>query len=156
MAYAYDSRGNPVKHSISKPETWLKTFFNYKTEWNDKTKQPEDVLQGPSDSETIYTMPFNKDNLKQLYDRRQNELINFVVKDEQTGKPFQVKDVNSLKTLELFQKPFEYLFNAEYIPAEVKQELRQAAVSEGLISGTASDYYNQPGRSSATGKNTYQ
>ncbi|MDW0234814.1 MAG: hypothetical protein QOA08_00380, partial [Nitrososphaeraceae archaeon] len=72
---------------------------------------------------------------------------------EQTGKPFQVKDVNSLKTFELFQKPFEYLYNAQYIPAEVKAELRQAAVSEGLIGGNVSDY-NQPSRT--TGKNTYQ
>ena len=59
-------------------------------------------------------------------------------------------------TFELFQKPFEHLYNAEYIPAEVKAELRQAAVSEGLIGGTASDY-NQPSKSTATpSKNTYQ
>jgi hypothetical protein len=58
----------------------------------------EKVLQGPSRSEEVYTLPFTKENLKELYDRRQNELINFVVKDEQTGKPFQVKDVNSQKT----------------------------------------------------------
>ena len=55
---------------------------------------------------------------------------------------------------ELFQKPFEYLYNAEYIPAEVKAELRQAAVSEGLIGGNVSDY-NQFTRTTA-GKNTYQ
>jgi hypothetical protein len=114
------------------------------------------VLQGPSGSEEIYTMPFNKDNLKELYDRRQNDLLNFVVKDEQTGKPFQVKDVSSQKTFELFQKPFEYLCNAEYIPAEVKQELRQAAVADHLIGGTAGDY-NQPTKSShTTAKNRYQ
>jgi len=154
--YAFNSLGDPVNHSISKPETWTKTNFSYKTEWNEKTKQPEKVLQGPSGPEEMYTMPFNKENLKELYDRRQNDLLNFVVKDEQTGKPFQVKDVNSLKTFELFQKPFEYLYNAQYIPAEVKQELRQAAVSEGLIGGTVSDY-NQPSKSSASpAKNTYQ
>jgi hypothetical protein len=81
-------------------------------------------------------------------------LINFVVKDEH-GKAFQVKDVNSQKTFELFQKPFEYLYNAEYIPAEVKAELRQAAVADGNIGGTAGDY-NQPSKSATTGKNTYQ
>ena len=87
---------------------------------------------------------------------RQNELINFVVKDQQTGKPFQVKDVNSQKTFELFQKPFDNLYNAEYIPPEVKAELRQAAVSEGLIGGNTADY-NQPSKSTATtAKNTYQ
>jgi hypothetical protein len=117
IVYAFNSLGDPITHSISKPEIWTKTNFNYKTEFNDKTKQLEKVLQGPSGSEEIYTMPFNSDNLKQLYSRLQNELINFVVKDEQTGKPFQVKDVNSQKTFELFQKPFEFLYNAEYIPA---------------------------------------
>jgi hypothetical protein len=153
---AFNSLGDPVNHSVSKPEIWTKTNFSYKTEYNDKTKQLEKVLQGPSGSEEVYTMPFTKENLKQLFDRRQNDLINFVVKDEQTGKPFQVKDVNSQKTFELFQKPFEYLYNAEYIPAEVKAELRQAAVSEGLIGGTVADY-NQPTKSSATNtKNTYQ
>jgi hypothetical protein len=153
---AFNSLGDPVRHSISKPEIWSKTNFSYKTGYNDKTKQLEKVLQGPSGAEEIYTMPFTKENLKWPYDRRQNELINFVVKDEQTGKPFQVKDINSQKTFELFQKPFDYLYNAEYIPAEVKGELRQAAVSEGIIGGTASDY-NQPAKSTATpAKNTYQ
>jgi hypothetical protein len=110
----------------------------------------EKVLQGHSGAVDFYTMPFNSENLKKLYDIRQENNLNFVVKDEQTGKPFQVKDVN-------FQKPFEYLYNAEYIPAKVKAELRQAAVSEGLIGGTVSDY-NQPTKSTATNtaKNTYQ
>lgn len=154
MAYAFDSLGNPVNHAISMPETWWKTNFKYKIEYSDKTKQPEEVLQGPSQSETVYTMPFSKENLKQLYDRRQNDLINFVVKDEKTDKPFQVKDVNSQKTFELFQKPFEYLFNAEYLAPQVKAELRQQAVAEGLIGGNISDYH--PPRSDTTGKNTYQ
>jgi hypothetical protein len=82
-------------------------------------------------------------------------LIHFAVKDEQTGKPFQVKDVNSQKTFELFQKPFEYLYNAEYLAPQVKAELRQAAVAEGLIGGTARDY-NQPRSSATNTKDTYQ
>jgi hypothetical protein len=78
------------------------------------------------------------------------------VKDEQTGKPFQVKDVNLQKTFELFQKPFEYLYNAEYLSPQVKAELRQAAVAEGLIGGTAGDYNQPPPSSATTAKNTYQ
>jgi hypothetical protein len=65
-----------------------------------------------------------------------------------------VKDVNSQKTFELFQKPFEYLYNAEYIPAKVKTELRQQAVAEGLIGGTTADF--QPPSTTTTTKNTYQ
>jgi hypothetical protein len=67
---AFDSLGDPVNHSIGKPELWIKTNFSYKTEYNDKTKQMEKVLQGPSGAEEVYTMPFNKENLKELYDRR--------------------------------------------------------------------------------------
>jgi len=49
-------------------------------------------------------MPFNKENLKSLDDQRQNDLINFTIKDEQTGKAFQVKDVNSLKNIRAVSK----------------------------------------------------
>jgi hypothetical protein len=151
---AYNGLGDPINHPISKPEIWTKTNFSYKTDINQKTKQLEKVLQGLSGNpETIYMLPFNKENLKELYDRRQNELINFVVKDEQTEKTFQIKDVNSLKTFELFQKPFEYLYNAEYLTPQVKAELRQAAVADGLIGGNISDYH--PPSNTTTTKNTY-
>jgi hypothetical protein len=35
---AFNSIGDSITHSISKPEIWTKTNFNYKTEYNDKTK----------------------------------------------------------------------------------------------------------------------
>jgi hypothetical protein len=63
----------------------------------------------------------------------------------------QVKDVNSQKTFELFQKPFEYLYNAEYLSPQVKAELRQAAVADGLIGGNISSTSRTQGP-----KNTYQ
>lgn len=40
---AFNSIGDPVNRSISKPEIWSKTNFNYRTEFNDKTKQLEKV-----------------------------------------------------------------------------------------------------------------
>ena len=98
IALAYNSLGDPVTHFISKPEIWTRTNFSYKTEFNDKTRQLEKVLQGPSRNELVYTLPFTKDNLKQLYDRRQNENLNLTVKDEPTGKAFQVKDVTGNMT----------------------------------------------------------
>jgi hypothetical protein len=120
IVYAWNSLGDPITHSISKPEIWTKTNFNYKTEFNDKTKQLEKILQGHSGSETVYTLPFNDENLKSLYERRQNDNLNFIVKDESTEKAVSVKDVNAQKTFELFHKPFEFLFKADYIPAAVK------------------------------------
>ena len=162
--YANNSLGDPIDHFISKPESWSKVNFNYKTEYNDKRKQMEKVLQGPSGAEEIYTLPFNKENLKQLYDRRQNDYLGLAVKDELTGKAFQVKDVtgNISKSYELLRdKSFDYLFGAEFIPKEIKAELRAAAVADGIIHGSVSDYTTtQPATSSSTataGKNnTYQ
>ena len=160
IAYAYNSLGDEVTHFISKPEIWTKTIFNYKTEFNDRTKQLEKVLQGPSRNELVYTMPFSKDNLKSLYDKRQNDNLNLTVKDEPTGKAFEVKDVtgNITKSYELFRdQSFDYLFSAEYIPREIKAELRQEAVAQGIIHGGAGDFNPPASKSSATtAKNTYQ
>ncbi len=155
--YAQNSLGDPIDHFISKPETYTKVIFSYKTEYNDKTKQMEKVLQDPSGSEEIYTLPFNKENLKQLYDARQNDLLGLAVKDELTGKAFQVKDVtgNISKSYELLRdQSFDYLFGGSHIPQEIKAELRAAAVADGLIGGTVGDY-SQPSKSATGPKNTY-
>jgi hypothetical protein len=79
---AYNSFGDLVNHSISMPEIWTKPNFIYITKFNDKTNQLEKEFQGVSGNEKVYTMPFTKDNLKQLYDRRQNDLIMLAVKEE--------------------------------------------------------------------------
>ncbi len=141
--YAFNSLGDPIDHFISKPEMWTRTNFLYKTEYNEKTKQMEKVLQGPRGSEEVYMLPFTKENLKPLYDNRQNDLLGLAVKDETNWKSLQVKDVtgNISKSYELLRdKSFDYLIGAEYIPKEIKQELRAAAVADGIIHGSVSDY----------------
>ena len=132
---AFNSLGDPVPLFISMPEKWTKTNFSYKTRWNEKAGQPEKVLEGPSGSETVYTMPYTKENLKSLYDRRENENLNFIVKDDQTGEARQVKEVNSQKTLELFHKDFQYLFAGDYINPEQKLAARQEAIDRGWLPG---------------------
>ena len=85
------------------------------------------MFQGVSGNELVYTMPFTKEALKELYDRRQNDLIMLAIKNEPTGKVVQVRDVtgNLTKSYELFRdKSFDELFTAEYIPKEIKAELR--------------------------------
>ena len=158
-AEAYNSLGDKITHSISMPEIWTKVIFSYKTEYNDKTKQMEKVLQGPSGSEEIYLTPFTKDNLKSLYDRRQNDLTQLAVKKEGMDTAVEVKDVtgNMTKSYELFRdQNFDYLINANYVPAKIKAEARMEAASKGLILGTPGDY-NQPTKSTAsTAKSTYQ
>jgi hypothetical protein len=102
-------------------------------------------------------MPFTKENLKQLYDRRQNDLINFVVIQEGTRQARQVDDVNAQKRFELFQKDFDYLLRAEYMPAQIKAELRQEAIDRGWIqasSNTNTGSIQPSGRNPKT--NTYQ
>jgi len=41
-------------------------------------------------------------------------------------------------------KSFDYLMGAEFIPKEIKAELRQEAVAQGIIHGGAGDYNTQP------------
>jgi len=160
--YAYNSLGDPVNHSISIPEVWTRTKFDFKTQFDSRTNQLEKVFQGVSGNEPVYTMPFNSENLKKLYDIRQNDLVTLAVKDEATGKAVQVRDVttNPNKSYELFRdQAFDYLFAGNYIPTENKAEARMEAVSQGLIGGNIADY-NQPSSSSkssaTTARNTYQ
>ena len=46
-----------------------------------------------------------------------------------------MKDATGIasKTLELFKKDFDYLYNADYITATQKAELRQQAIEMGLL-----------------------
>ena len=80
-------------------------------------------------------MAFNEKNLKELVNLRDNDAdITFTVKDERNDKPVEgKKESNINKTLELFLKPFDYLFNAEYITPQQRAQLRQMAVDEGII-----------------------
>ena len=81
------------------------------------------------------------------------------VKEEATRKVFEVKDVtgNITKSYELLRdQPFNYLFTAEYIPKEIKAELRQEAVAQGFIHGTTGDFQPSKSGDNTTGKNTYQ
>ena len=58
-------------------------------------------------------MPFNKKNLKALVSLKLSDSdIAFTLKDEANGKAVEVKKESNInRTLELFLKPFDYLFN---------------------------------------------
>ena len=90
---------------------------------------------GTLGSETVYEMPFNEKNLKQLVNLSANDTdISFTVKDERSEKAIEVKrESNINKTVDLFLKPFDYLFRADYISPQQKAELRQMAVDAGII-----------------------
>ena len=72
-----------------------------------------------------------------LKKRLNDSEITFTVKEEGSGRAVEVKkDVNINKTLELFLKPWEYLFNAEYISPQQRQANRQAAIDIGAIAAS--------------------
>ena len=87
--------------------------------------------------ETVYEMPFNEKNLKEVFDLRENDSIQFSVKDEghgPGGHPVEVKkEPNINDTFKLFLKPFDYLLNGDYISPQQKAELRRMAVDAGII-----------------------
>ena len=57
------------------PEKWLKTNFEYQKDWDPKRKAIVKNCTGPGSSETVYTLEFNEANLKQLFDKRENDHI---------------------------------------------------------------------------------
>jgi hypothetical protein len=131
---SYDGLGDPVKMYVSMPEKWLKTNFGYEKDWNPKTKQVEKICTGPRTTEDVYTMEFNEANLKQLFDKRENDYIQWVVKEEQSQIPRQVlPEPNINDTFKLFLKPFEYLYNVQYMTPEMKAHHRQEAIDAGLL-----------------------
>ena len=93
------------------------------------------IVQGPDSNETVYEMPFNEKNLKILFDKRLDDKVVFCVKLESNNTVHEVKDATGIatKTYELFKKDFDYLYNADYISAAQKAELRQQAIEMKLL-----------------------
>jgi len=143
--HGYDSLGDEVRLYVSiNCDKWNKQSFVYKTEWNDRSKQLEKQLQGTGAQETIFEIPFSKEAVKELWEMRESDqTIQFLVKEEDTGKAHAVQDLSgsAAKSFELFRdNSWEDLFKGNYIPQAIKQELRAEAVAQGLIQGGAGDY----------------
>lgn len=130
----HDGFGEPVRHYVPWPEKWEKTNFNYVKDFDPKRKTMVKNCTGPGLVETVYTMPFNQENLEKLFQSRENDNISWVVKDDITGVAKQVSGGSNINdTFKLFLKPFSYLYNAEYITPEMKAEYRQRAIDEGVL-----------------------
>ena len=131
----YDAFGNIVGCTLHKPETWKRTLFTHERIYDQRTNTTKVRTTGTEKQEDIYELAFNEKNLKALLNLRLSDSeISFTVKEEGSGRAIDVKkDVNINKTIELFLKPFDYLFNAEYISPQQRAELRQMAIDSGLI-----------------------
>lgn len=102
---------------LDSPEMWTRTLFNHERVYDKRTNSTKMQTSGTLGTEDVHEMPFNEKNLKELVGLRENDSdIAFTVTDESNGKAVEVKkEANINDTLKLFQKPFTYLLNAEYI-----------------------------------------
>jgi hypothetical protein len=124
----FDVIGDVVSEKCNEPETWAKVGFAYDKQFNQSTMSMKQSLVGPNSRMIVYDMPFNEKNLKTLFEKRIDDYISFVVKDSRMAR--DVRDATGIasKTLELMiTKPFDYLYNSDYISAAQKAELRQQA-----------------------------
>ena len=104
---------------------------------NHKTGYGARVNTGPSGSEIVYTLPFTKENVQKLFNMRDGNNIQFLVKIEAGGNVYEVKpktEITKQDTFKLFvESDFDYLYNANYISNEQKLLNLKAAEREGLI-----------------------
>ena len=168
----FDVLGEVATVNCSNPETWNRTGFLYNKQFDQKTMSMKKTIAGPNSSETVYEMPFNEKNLSILYEKRitpedlkligQRRIISlsFSLKDARNGLVRDVKDATGIlhKSMDLFLKPFEYLANSEYITPQMKAELRQQAIEQGLLPREAqaqAQTQHQEGQATAAPAGTY-
>lgn len=125
-------------------EVWNRTEFTNERTYNEKTGSFTEQTIGPSGSQDVYDIAFSAENVTKLFEKVEDDTVMFTLKDIKTGEAREVKWSSVKDTLDLFcNKSFDYLWNGNYIPLPVRQELRQEAVAKGLISGVASDFQVQ-------------
>ena len=107
----FDAFGNVVRRNCASPEMWTRTIFDHQRIYNEKTNSTKMQTVGTLAQETVYEMPFNEKNLKEVFELRENDSIQFSVKDEghgPGGHPVEVKkEPNINDTFKLFLKPFD-------------------------------------------------
>ncbi len=151
----FDALGEVVRVSCTDPEIWDRVGFAYRREFDQKTMAPKSILIGPNKKETVYELPFTPDNAKALFAKRMNYTVTFIAKDARMAR--EVRDQTGIvsKTFELFAtKPFDYLYNSDYISPQLKAELRQRAIEDGLLPREAQGQQVQQ-QTTAPPKGTY-
>ncbi len=139
--WGWDKHGDSVRIPFNCMERYKQTEFSYVKRFDPKKEEMISICQGPSGIETRYTLPFTKENVMDLYSKRDenfNTSSGFMVYDLATGgeKTVQVKALSGdmEETLKLFiESDFDYLVKGSYVPLYVKAEYRQKAIAQGLI-----------------------
>ena len=129
--------GDKVRTPVDLPEKYTKTMFGYSMSYElnkSGVPVPKRVCNGPEGQETIYTLPFNEENLRKLYNLRESDnTITFTVMQE-GGLKYQVKPQKTAEdTFKLFlESDFEYLYTAGYMSLQDKIDIRHKAEAQGL------------------------
>jgi hypothetical protein len=143
----FDVMGEVATVNCSNPETWNRTGFAYNKQYDQKTMSMKKTIAGPNSVETVYEIPFNEKNVSILYEKRvtpedlkligQKRIISlsFSLKDARNGVVRDIRDATGIlhKSMDLFLKPFDYLFNSDYLSPQQKAEARQQAIEMGLL-----------------------
>lgn len=149
---AFNSFGSQVTKSIEQPETWTKTLFFNERKYQEKSQTVIEICKGPKGLSTVYELPFTAENVDKLYygygagvngnqlirrnNNNPNGSVNFYVKDERTGTAVNVEWSNPNTTFNLFKtKDFYYLYNGDYIPLNVRAEMREKAIHSAKSGG---------------------
>jgi hypothetical protein len=125
-----DERVCPAYH----PEVWRKTEFRHSTAVD--PKNPNRLVtktDGPLPITEVFELDWNEENLNKLLEQKRDPHIQLIVKDSASEKAVEVKPQSTYKkTIELFMKPFDYLFDGAYVDEEQKKQNRMLAEREGL------------------------
>ena len=99
----------------------------------DNQPVPKRINTGPTSSEVVYSLPFNKENFQKLWEMRRDNHIRFNSTGE-SGKKVQVRNqLTPEDTIKLFtENDFEYLRKANYLSISEKEEIRIKAEGELL------------------------
>lgn len=138
----YDHFGNLRERTCRHPEEWFRTDFNFVRGFDSSTGQSYIQCTGPAGGETVYEMPFNKENLRALVklvnkEDGNNNMVSFVLKNcTNDSTPKGIPHQGSLEsTMKFFMQDFDYLYNAKYLSNEDKAWNKK--VSELILSGKA-------------------
>ena len=92
----YNSFGDIVTTPCDNPERYNKTLFGYEQQVNIQKRALMRVNTGPIGSEVVFSLPFDKKNVLQLYKQRKNDHnITFVVWQEGGTKVSSQETENS-------------------------------------------------------------
>ena len=139
---AFNQFGDPVLLNATWPEKWYKTIFRFESMSDFEKGVAQRRNLGPQGSELVYTLPFTKENAQKLFDLRENNQIQLIIKNETQGNVYEVKKPNASlqENFNMFvDSDFDYLYNENYISQTQKLLYAKQAEGEGLLPKMTSD-----------------